>query len=89
MPAAASRGAVFLDANPVLVAPGFASAQCRGGRLEVTLAGAPPRDLMSRLLDRALGPGNYHPIEYQLFFADLRANAAERLAAWHARRASV
>lgn len=87
MPAAANQGAVFLDADPVLVAPGFASAQCRGPWLEVELAGAPPRDLMSRLLDRALGPGNYHPIEYQLFFADLRANAAERLAAWHARRA--
>lgn len=82
MPASANRGAVFLDAEPVLVAPGFASAQCRGGRLVVSLGGRPPRDLRSRILDRVLGPGNFHPIEYQLFFADIRENAAQRLRAW-------
>lgn len=42
----------------------------------------PPRDFMSRLLDRALGPGNYHPIEYQIFFVNLRKNAQVRLAAF-------
>ena len=42
----------------------------------------PPRDFMSRLLDRTLGPGNSHPIEYQLFFTAIRQNAAERLRAW-------
>ena len=82
MPASASRGAVFLDAEPALVAAGFASAQCRAGRLVVTLRGRPPRDFRSRLLDRVLGPENFHPIEYQLFFADIRENAAVRLAAW-------
>ncbi len=87
MPASANHGAVFLDAEPVLVAPGFASAQCRRGRLLVSLAGRPPRDFMSRLLDRTLGPENYHPVEYQLFFADIRQNAAERLRAWLSSRA--
>jgi hypothetical protein len=85
MPASASRGAVFLDAEPPLVAPGFASAQCRGGRLVVSLSGRPPRDFRSRLLDRVLGPGNHHPIEYQLFFADIRDNASVRLAAFTGR----
>jgi len=79
-----NHGAVFLDAEPPLVAKGFASAQCRAGRLVVALAGRPPRDFTSRLLDRALGPGNFHPIEYQLFFADIRRNAALRLRAFRA-----
>jgi hypothetical protein len=87
MPASANHGAVFLDADPVLVAPGFASAQCQQGRLVVSLSGRPPRDIKSRLLDRMLGPGNYHPIEYQLFFAEIRENAAQRLSAWLSSRA--
>jgi hypothetical protein len=37
---------------------------------------------MSTLLDYALGAGNYHAIEYQLFFADIRHNAAARTEAW-------
>lgn len=81
--------AVFLDADPPLVAPGFTSARCEGGALVVELAGEPPRDFMSRLLDRALGEGNYHPIEYQLFYADIRAGASERLAAWTRAQRSV
>ena len=76
-------------AEPPLFAPGFASAQCQGGRLVVSLTGRPPRDFMSRLLDRTLGPGNYHPIEYQLFFADIRESAAERLRTWLSSRASA
>jgi hypothetical protein len=85
-PAAGSRGAVFLDAEPPLFAPGFASARCREGWLEVALASRPPRDLRSRLLDRVLGAGNHHAIEFQLFFADLPENAMQRLVAWQARR---
>lgn len=81
-----SRGAVFLDADPPLVAPGFVSAQCRGGTLLIAKMGKVPRDFMSTLLDRALGPGNYHPIEYQLFFSDIRHNAAVRLEAWRGYR---
>ena len=86
MPASANHGAVFLDAEPVLVAPAFASAQCQRGWLVVSLSGRPPRDFMSRLLDRVLGPGNYHPIEYQLFFAAIRQNAAQRVGAWQGKR---
>ncbi|MGH7287468.1 MAG: DUF3089 domain-containing protein [Myxococcota bacterium] len=86
LPASANHGAVFLDAEPALVAPGFASAQCLAGRLLVSLTGRPPRDFRSRLLDRTLGPGNFHPIEYQLFFADIRENAGRRLIAWQGRR---
>jgi hypothetical protein len=37
---------------------------------------------MSRLLDRAMGAGNYHPIDYQLFYVNLRQNVQARLAAF-------
>jgi hypothetical protein len=43
--------------------------------------GRAPRDLPSRILDRALGAGNHHAIEYQLYFMNLRENAARRAAA--------
>ena len=29
--------------------------------------------------------GNYHPIEYELFWSNIRANAAERVEAWEVR----
>ena len=79
------RGAIFLDAAPPLVARGFASAQCRGGTLEIAEIGDVPRDFMSSLLDRALGRGNFHPIEYQLFLIDIRHNAEVRIEAWRRR----
>lgn len=81
-PASASAGAVFLDAEVPALLPGFAGARCQDGTLVVTELGEVPRDFMSRLLDRALGPGNYHPIEYQIYWADLRRNADARVAAW-------
>jgi hypothetical protein len=62
------------------------TARCAGGTLQVELRGTVPRDFMSRLLDRTLGAGNYHPIEYGLFFADLYANAKARSAAFLAAR---
>jgi hypothetical protein len=34
--------------------------------------GAVPRDLPSRILDRVLGAGNYHAIEYPLYFMNPR-----------------
>lgn len=80
--AAQNAGALFLDSPSPSVLPGFATAQCQRGTLVVTLSGKPPRDLPSRLLDRALGPGNYHPIEYQIFFVNLRQNAQARLSAF-------
>jgi len=77
-----NSGAVFLDADPPVLLPHFASGRCMDGTLVTELAGAVPRDLMGSLLDRALGAGNWHPVEFQLFFADIRRNAAVRLAAW-------
>jgi DUF3089 family protein len=77
-----NEGAVFLDATPPRVMPGLTGAQCKDGKLEVLLHGDMPRDLMSRLLDHALGEGNYHPVEFQLFYTSIRRNAAERVAAF-------
>ena len=83
-PAGAERnqGAVFLDAGDGAPLPGFADAQCRGGMLIVSTLGDPPRDFRSRLLDFAMGPENYHPIEYQLYYMNLRSNAEARVAAY-------
>lgn len=82
VPASANLGALFFDASEPAVLPGFASARCQHGTLITSLQGSPPRDFMSRLLDRAMGPGNYHPIDYQLFYVNLRKNAQVRLAAF-------
>ena len=49
--------------------PGFADAQCVGGRLVVTEIGRAPRDLPSKILDYVIGPENYHPIEYQMYYS--------------------
>jgi hypothetical protein len=65
--------------------PGFASARCEQGTLRVELAEHPPRDFMSRLLDHALGTGNYHPIEVGIFYVDLRENAQARVTAFTGR----
>ena len=80
--AAQNQGAVFLEEAAPRIQPGFADAQCVDGTLTVTTIGARKRDLASRLLDRALGPGNYHPIEYQIFFMNIRNNAQQRLNAF-------
>ncbi|MDO9015613.1 MAG: hypothetical protein Q8S73_26980 [Deltaproteobacteria bacterium] len=45
-----------------------------------------PRDLPSRALDRVRGADNCRPIEYQIFFMNLRCNAAARVAALVATR---
>ena len=83
-PAAQSQnqGALFWDAPKPEVLPHFASAHCQAGTLIVNLAGQPPRDFMSRILDRTLGAENYHPIEYQLFYGNLRHNAKVRVEAY-------
>ncbi|MFY0562874.1 DUF3089 domain-containing protein [Archangium lansingense] len=77
-----NEGAVFLEATPPQVMPGLTGAQCKEGKLEVVLGGELPRDFMSRLLDRAMGEGNHHPVEYQLFYMNIRRNASERVAAF-------
>jgi len=82
MPASANLGAVFLQSPDPRPRPGLADAACSDGTLRVQLHGAAPRDFASRVLDWAMGKGNYHPIEYELFWSNIRANAAERVAAW-------
>lgn len=77
-PASANLGAVFLDSADTSTRAAFADAQCQGGILRVRTMQHAPRDLMSSILDRVLGQGNYHPIEYQIFYRNLRANAIER-----------
>ena len=83
-PAELNLGAVFLESDDPAPHPGFADAQCVGGRLVLHRIGAAPRDLPSRILDRVLGAGNHHPIEYQVFFMNLRENAGLRAAAFAA-----
>lgn len=87
MPASANLGAVFLQSPDPAPRPGFADAACVDGVLRVQLYGRAPRDLPSRVLDRVMGKGNYHPIELELFWSNVRANAAERVAAWERVRA--
>jgi hypothetical protein len=88
-PASLNRGAVFFEATGIPAPrPGFASARCEAGVLRVDLNGRPPRDLMSRILDHALGAGNYHPIEVGLFYVNLGENAALRVRALAAARAA-
>lgn len=77
-----NRGSVFLDAGDDTPLPGFADARCRGGMLIVSTLGDPPRGFRSRLLDVVMGPENYHPIEYQLYYMNLRSNAEARAAAY-------
>ena len=87
MPASANLGAVFLQSPDPNPRPGMADAACVDGTLRVRLYGKAPRDLPSRILDRAMGKGNYHPIEYELFWSNIRANAEERLEAWEGAQA--
>lgn len=80
-----SAGAIFFDTDTPVVKPAFADAQCIDGTLVVTHIGDPERDLASKILLRVMGPENYHPIEYQLFYLDIRANAKARVDAYLAR----
>jgi hypothetical protein len=80
-PASQNLGAVFMETADRSPRPGFADAQCIRGVLRIRAIGAVPRDVPSRILDYVLGSGNRHPVEYQIFYANLRANAIERAAA--------
>jgi hypothetical protein len=80
-PTSLHLGAVFLESDDRRVRRGYADARCVGEALVVTRTGEIPRDAMSRVLDRVLGEGNLHPVEYQLFYMNLRANAQRRVAA--------
>lgn len=71
-------GAVFMEEASPEPRNLTKTSRCARGTLFVALEGRPPRDLMSQILDRVLGSENYHPIEYQLFFLHLRADATRR-----------
>jgi len=82
-PAEQNRGALFFDAEKPAVLPAFADATCRDGRLLVQHLGElPKRGPMSDILLRVLGPDNYHPIEFQLYYVNLRNNAVRRVEAF-------
>lgn len=81
-PAGQNLGAVFLEAAETSPRPGFANARCVGGTLVVTELAHAPRDLPSQLLDTMLGPENYHPIEYQMYYLNLRESVNARVAAF-------
>ena len=80
-PRSANLGAVFLESDDPAPRVAFADATCVAGTLVVAHLGAAPRDIPSRILDHVMGRGNHHPIEYQLFFMNLRQNASVRAAA--------
>lgn len=74
-PASANLGAVFLETTDHSVRPQFADARCVDGVLEVSQVKPRPREFASRVLDHVMGAGNFHPVEYQLFFMNVRENA--------------
>ncbi len=84
-PASRNAGALFFDAEVPKVLPAFADAACRDGNVWITQMGdMPARDLASGLLLWTIGPDNYHPIEYQLYYVNLRKNAVRRVEAFRA-----
>ena len=88
-PASANLGAVFLDSADTRPRPSFADAQCVGDTLLVREIAPVPREGLSRVLDFVLGSGNLHPIEYQVFYMNLRENANRRVSAMLAARPAV
>lgn len=76
-------GAVFFDAERPALLPAFTAGACRDGRLVVpTSPELPWRGLPSAILLWAIGGKNFHPVEVQLYYADLRADAARRARAF-------
>lgn len=81
VPATENVGAVFMETSNRAPRLAFADARCADdGTLRIRAIGEAPRDLMSSILDWVIGPENHHPIEYQIFFMNLRANAEARAA---------
>lgn len=81
VPAESHAGALFFDTPEPAPKPAFCDAECRAGALVITQMGDLERDVPSQVLLWLMGPENYHPVEYQLFYLDLRRNAATRVAA--------
>lgn len=83
------RGAVFFRGlTPDAPIARMTSARCRRGALIVEPTAPIPRDFMSRLLDHALGDESYHPVEFGLFYENIRENARARIAAWQRQQPS-
>lgn len=77
------QGALFFDTPTPALLRTFTDATCRNGRVVVDHMGElPKRDLPSHILLWIMGPDNYHPIEYQLFYVNLRQNAGRRVEAY-------
>nr|WP_240807751.1 DUF3089 domain-containing protein [Polyangium spumosum] len=84
-PASLHEGALFFDTEAPAVLPAFADAACREGNVWITRMGPlPPRDFASGVLLWTMGPDNWHAIEYQLFYVNLRRNAVRRVEAFRA-----
>lgn len=66
------------DLSTAVLTPGLAPARCEGRG--VLLIGEPPE-----VGPYVLPGNNYHVYDYSLFWANVRADAARRLAAWRAR----
>ncbi len=76
------RGAVFFDTpHEPRILPQFTDATCMHGALVLSSVGELERDMMSSLLLWFMS-GSYHPIEYQLFYVNLRENAGVRTKAF-------
>jgi pimeloyl-ACP methyl ester carboxylesterase len=85
--AANHGGAVFFDAAEPTLLPNFVRSACKGGRLIVDEMGPlPDRGLPSAILLQVMGGANFHSIEFQLFYVDLRADAVARVNAFVAAR---
>ncbi|MCB9745985.1 MAG: DUF3089 domain-containing protein [Alphaproteobacteria bacterium] len=75
----ADAAALFFDAPEPRVLPGFTRARCEAGVLVTEVYGDMQRDLPSKILLWMMGPENYHPVEYQLFYMAIRADAVRRV----------
>jgi hypothetical protein len=76
-------GAVFFDADAPALLPAFLASQCRGEVLVVSDVGdIPARGTMSAVLMWVMGGANFHPVEAQIFYADLRADVQRRAVRW-------
>lgn len=75
-------GAVFFDAETPEVLPQFTSAACQAGRLVVDVPHWPDRGFAPELLMDLYGKGNFHAIEYQMFYLPLRDDITRRLRAF-------
>lgn len=80
------EGAVFLDVD-AKVHPHFADAQCKEGVLLVHTLESLPWGW--RLISWAMGPGNYHSLDYSLFYMNVRSNAMRRVEQMLGRRTGI